>query len=273
MSFALFTPESAYADILFEGYYKIISSDRHVGYIIHRDAYNARTKLRTLTYLVWTKYNESVSQEAVQVVVRRSAKKRFIPVSFRHWEGLLELTSLTEGTFGEKLHVIRKDLRKNVTVNKGSLLVPPDGVFSSLALPMIAELRPAEFVAGHRIVLTAFSEESERYSDMAVNILKTVPVNGERVITAEIQYLNEATRFLLLTDGQTLGTRSNLTPLETYLVADRKEAIGNFPLPAKTVRLLFGYEPSGLTNPVATSGGRLSPDVILREMRGGNGSR
>jgi len=258
-------PFSTHAAVLFEGYFKIESHGKHIGYVVQRDRVDDKSKQRTLTYLVWKKEDGKVTQEAVQVVANpTSTPNYYAPVSFKHWQGANSLTDVTEGKFGKRLTMVQRDLKTGAAVLRGQISIPPASIFSSMATEIFARESRKSYVAGQSRSFDALSEEDEKYSDLRLDVVAVRTFDGENVVQLVSRSLSESIELFTFQDGQPLGSRNNAAGIETFLVNRPEEAFGAFEPAASSIELIFKNVPDGRRNPVSSARPKLSAQEVLQ---------
>jgi hypothetical protein len=258
-------PFSTHAAVLFEGYFKIESHGKHIGYVVQRDEVDDKSKQRTLTYLVWKKGDAKVTQEAVQVVATPTSTQNFYaPVSFKHWQGADSLTDVTVGKFGKRLTMVQRDLKTGASVLRGQISIPPASIFSSLATEIFAQRGPKSYVAGQSKSFDALSEEDEKYSDLRLDVVAVRAFDGENIVQVVSRFLSESIELFTFQDGQPLGSRNNAAGIDTFLVSRREEAFGAFEPAASSLELIFKNVPGGRRNPVSSARPKLSAQEVLQ---------
>jgi hypothetical protein len=258
-------PFSAHAAVLFEGYFRIESHGKHIGYVVQRDEVGDKSKQRTLTYLVWKSEDGRVTQDAVKVVAKpASARNLYASVSFKHWQGADRLTDVTEGKFGKLLTIVQRNLNTGASVQRGSMLIPPEAIFSSMATQIFAEKALGKYATGQSMSFDALSEEDEKYSNLRLDVLDSKTFGDQKIVQVVSHFLSESIELFTFEDGQPIGSRNDVAGIETFLVSRHEDAFGTFKSATESIELVFEAVPRGLKTPASTSKPKLSVSEVLQ---------
>lgn len=239
----LATPFSQ-AEVLFEGYSKVMSGGVHIGFYVSRYEFDAKKKQFIATSLLKTGELGGNITESLKAYANEDLQ----PISYSY-------TSLV----GTKSKVIDAKFEKGkilATVKEGANISKinkplPKGTFLSqflayLILKSKDGLKP-ETKYDYKAVA---EEEGEIASGFAVvkNMedvggLKAFRIINEFKSSKFISFVNER--------GEVLSTKSPAQSISTELMAQPSLATGNFPVPSGLLKTLFGDVPTGQVNEVS----------------------
>jgi hypothetical protein len=241
-----FTFSIAQAEVLFEGYAKILSNGSAIGYTISKYEFDAKSKKFISTYFLKTSGQGTEITESLKAF----ANADLAPISYAYTSIVGKETKTIDAKFtglkmtaqvkaGGKTNTIRKDLPKGTFLSTFLvylMLKSKDGLKtdSSYDYQAIAE-EDAEVYKGQASV-----GKEDAYLG-----LKAFKVQNKFKDVRFISFVNER--------GEVLGTSSDAQGVSTELVADPAQATTGFPLSAGILKSLFGEVPAGKTNLVSKS--------------------
>jgi hypothetical protein len=232
------------ADVLFEGYSKVVSGKDSIGYIVQRYEFDkAKHQFTTIsfTHLGPKSGNSAESMKAV-------CNDKFEPISFSYTLKSPDKTKTIDGSFAKGMMTLKmsdggKTQTKKVKLEKGTFLSSFLGylmlqngykVGKKFQYSAIAE-EDGTVETGH-----AFIEKDDKYHDRpAFKILNEFK---------DAQFTSWVTA-----RGEILATESKAQGIGTELVKDPKEATKDQLVPNSTLSLLFGKVPDGKANVLNTS--------------------
>jgi hypothetical protein len=259
---------TANAKLMFEGYLRIENHGKHIGYVIQKDEVDDKTKVRTVTYLVWKNINGAVSQDALQVVAKPAPPPAlYSGIKYTNWMWTGDEGSIATGEFGAKeLTVVRKVLGSGEVIEKGKMPIPPDSIFSSMVTTTLAESDPAKYTTGRKASYVALSEEDAKFDTLDIQVEETKTIGDQKIAHVLSEMLNDKLESFTFMDGQVLGTRDDYNDQIVFLVNRREDAFGDFG-PAETIKRIFGDVPRGLRNPVSESQGKLDAKEVIHSFQ------
>lgn len=244
LGFSLLSVSSARAEIMFEGYYKVASSNTKIGYFIQRYEFDPKAKKFISTYYIETNTLGGNSSESL----RAFADDKFQPISYQYTVKTPELTKMIDATFkGTVMTAVITQGNSSQTVSKKV----PKGTFLSTFLGYL--MLQKGYSNGKKFNYSAVAEEdAESY-------------NGEAYIKDQQKFLEKPV-FKILNNfkgvafvsfvtekGEVLGTQSPVQQIATELAPSPNLATEGFTLPVKTLNILFGRVPVGKVNTLAQS--------------------
>lgn len=232
---------SVRAEVLFEGYSKILSGGIHVGYTIARYEYDPKKKqFLATTFLKTNEFGGNLT-ESLKAVATDDMK----PVSYQYTTLIGNQVKTIDAKFEKgKILASIQDGAKKEKVNKEL----PKGAFLSSFLAYVMLRSPKGLSPDTKYDFQAVAEEDAAVYKGVAFVKNPEDYNGMKVL----RVLNEfkSTKFVsLVTEkGEIISTKSPVQGIGTELVAKPSEATGNFPVPASTLKTLFGNVPTGQIN-------------------------
>ncbi len=241
LSLLLIVPLGASADILFEGYSKILSGDQHIGYVISRYEFDAKKKQFISTYFLKTGKGPSEITESLRAV----ADSELAPISYSY-------TTLT-GKDSKTIDAKFKGGTLNATINSNGKLERidkkiPKGTFLSTFLVYLMLKSKDGLRSETNYEYQAVAEEDAAIHKGQALVGKEEVFNGFKVFkilntfkdVKFLSYINER--------GEVLGTNALGQGITTELVTHPNEATSNLPYSASILKTIFGGIPEGKAN-------------------------
>lgn len=248
----------AQAEIMFEGYYKVMRGTSRVGFFIQRYEFDINKKQFKSTYFIQmnspdesTSANPKIISESLKAI----ADDKFQPISYQYTVTTPQLIKTIDAKFDG---VIMKALvsqrnPESQSQSPAQTLTKkvPKGTFLSTFLGYL--MLQKTYSVGKKFNYPAVAEEDAESYD------------GEAFIKDEQTFLNKkvfriintfkSIQFIsFVTDkGEVLGTQSPLQNISTELVPKANDATQGFVLPASTLKLLFGKVPVGTVHSLTGS--------------------
>lgn len=248
----------AHAEIMFEGYYKVMRGASRVGFFIQRYEFDINKKQFTSTYFIQMNSSEGDSSTIPKVIsesLKAIADDKFQPISYQYTVTTPQLIKTIDAKFEGvimKALVSQKDPGSHSQSPSQTLTKKiPKGTFLSTFLGYL--MLQKAYSVGKKFNYSAVAEEDAESYD------------GEAFIKDEQTFLNKKVFRILNTfksiqfisfvteKGEVLGTQSPLQNISTELVQKANDATQGFVLPASTLKLLFGKVPVGTTHSLAGS--------------------
>lgn len=231
---------------LFEGYYKVLSSNQHVGYYIQRYELDEQKKQFISTYFLRTNAKGGNISESLKAYANQSLK----PIKYQY-------TSLQ----GKEAKTIDANMRTNQrgqkvlqvkTNDNGKLLVTEKsldkGTFFSTFLIYLLLQGKKGITPGVKYQFQAVAEEDAKAYHGEVFIQSEEKKMG--LDTYKTLYTFKKTQFVnfINSAGESILSISPALGVEGRLVKNPDEATANMPMNKKTIELLFGSMPKGQTH-------------------------
>jgi hypothetical protein len=232
------------ADVLFEGYSKVMSGGVHVGFMVTRYEFDSKKKQFIFTYLMKTNELAGNMLESIKAV----SKQDMTPVAYAYTTLAGAETKTIDAKFeGGKINATIKEGAKISKINKAL----PKGTFLSYFLVYEMLKGPKGLTPNTKYDYQAIAEEDGTVvKGMAFikdledhNGVKAYKILNDFKDTKFISYVTEK--------GEVLGAKSPVQSIETVLVPQASLATANFQVPTALLKTLFGDVPVGNKNILA----------------------
>jgi len=232
------------AEVLFEGYSKILSGGIHVGYTVARYEYDPKKKqFLATTFLKTNEFGGNLT-ESLKAISTEDMK----PVSYQYTTLIGNQVKTIDAKFQNgKILATIQDGTKTEKINKDL----PKGAFLSSFLAYVMLRSPKGLSPDTKYDFQGIAEEDAAVYKGIAFVKNPEDHNGIKVL----RVLNEfkGTKFIsLVTErGEMLSTKSPVQGIGTELVAKPSEATAAFPIPSSTLKALFGDVPTGQANEIS----------------------
>ncbi|KYG70740.1 hypothetical protein AZI85_02060 [Bdellovibrio bacteriovorus] len=237
---------AARAEILFEGYSKILSNDQHIGYVISRYEFDAKKKHFISTYFLKTGKGPTEVTESLKAV----ADSELAPISYEYTNLAGKESKTIDAKFknGTMSGVILSG-GKTQRIEKKI----PKGTFLSTFLVYLMLKSKEGLRSETNYEYQAIAEEDAAITKGQALVGKEETFNGFKVF--KILNTFKDMKFLSYVNdrGEVLGTNAMGQGITTELVANPSEATANLPYSATLLKTLFGNVPVGQANVVYRS--------------------
>lgn len=244
------TAPAAKENSLFEGYYKIMSSNQHIGYMALRFEFDSKKKIFTSTHFMRTEAGGVQSSESL---VSRS-DENFTPLSYEYTQLSGGSSTIIDAKFkNNKMTAnFQKDGAKKV-INKDL----PKGTFLSSFLVYMMMKSPNGMTTQTRFQYQALAEEDAEIFKGEAIVGKEEDFKGLKVLKVVNKFKNASFISHLTDRGEVVGTESKDLAVSTELVASKEEAFGKLTASEKTLSQLFGSVPLGANNLITKTANRM----------------
>lgn len=235
---------TAKADVLFEGYYKIMAGEKHIGYIISRFEFDNKKKNFISTYLLKTVGGGTDVTESLKAY----ADSELAPISY-------EYTSV-EGKVTKTIDARFKSGNMSATVTTGKQVNRiekkiPKGTFLSNFLTYLMLKSKEGLKSETKYEYQAIAEEEASIQKGQALVGTEETFNGFKAFkilntfkdSKFLSYVNER--------GEVLGINAMGQGISTELVATPAIATAGLPVSNTILKALFGSIPAGAENIVA----------------------
>ncbi|MBC7372032.1 MAG: hypothetical protein H7326_10725 [Bdellovibrionaceae bacterium] len=232
---------NARAEVLFEGYSKILANGNPVGYIISKYEFDAKSKKFISIYFLKTSGKGMEVTESLKAI----ADAKLGPISYNYTTIVGKEVKTIDAKFtGLKMTAIVKDGKKSVTVRKD---LPKDTFLSTFLVYVMLNSKEGlktESNYGYK----AIAEEDAEVYDGQANVGKEEAYKGLKAFKVQnkfkgipfVSYVNDR--------GEVLGTNSITQGVTTELVADPATATKGFPMSETILKNIFSEVPAGRQN-------------------------
>jgi hypothetical protein len=239
-------PALAHAEVLFEGYSKIMANDEPIGYIVNRYDFDSKKKQFTSTYLLKTGKGPNEITESLKA----TADMELGPISYEYTSLAGKDSKTIDAKFknGNMSAVMRTNGKVKRIENK-----IPKGTFLSTFLVYLMLKSKEGLKSETKYEYQAIAEEDAAINKGQALVGKEETFNGFKVFKILntfkdmkfLSYVNER--------GEVLGTNAMGQGISTELVANPEAATKGFPLSPSIMKALFGGIPAGTNNVVSTA--------------------
>ncbi|MFN7905916.1 MAG: hypothetical protein ACK5P5_12110 [Pseudobdellovibrionaceae bacterium] len=233
---------------LFEGYYKILVGEKHIGYLIARYDYN--TKQKQFVAKTFQKIKTDTEEEMQSLVA--ISDDGFNPIKYEFTSSLKQgqttKTRTIDAQFkNNKMTALFQEDGIKKTITKDI----PKGVFLSTFLTYLILKQPKGMTANLSINYSAIAEEDADIYSGKVSTGKLQKMKGFSVLEAKTDYKQNKFTAYITDRGEVMGTVSPLSGVGSELVAQPSEATQGMELNSKILQSIFGEIPLGINNMVA----------------------
>lgn len=244
--FSICVFSNAHAEVLFEGYAKILSNGTPIGYTISKYEFDEKKKKFISTYFLKTTGQGAEITESLKA----TANAELAPLSYSYTSIFGKETKTIDAKFaGLKMTAQEKTNGKTKTILKDL----PKGTFLSTFLVYLMLKSKESLKTDSSYEYQAIAEEDAEFYKGQASVgkeeaflgLKAFKVQNKFKDVVFVSYVNER--------GEVLGTSSVSQGISTELVADPAQATKGFPASAGILKSLFGEVPAGKTNMISKS--------------------
>jgi hypothetical protein len=236
----------AHAEVLFEGYYKIMSGGNPIGYTISKYEFDAKSKKFSSTYFLKTSGQGTEITESLKVF----ASADLGPISYSYTSIVGKETKTIDAKFnGLKMTAEVKEGGKTKTIRKDL----PKNTFLSTFLVYVMLKSKDGLKTDSNYDYTAIAEEDGEVSKGIASVGKEEAYLGLKAFKVQNKFKDVPFMSYVNERGEVLGTTSVAQGVSTELVADPATAIKGFPTSATILKALFGDVPVGKTNMISKS--------------------
>ncbi|MGE4132982.1 MAG: hypothetical protein AB7F86_15175 [Bdellovibrionales bacterium] len=237
-----------HAEGLFEAYYRIEKSNRHIGYLVQRIEKDKKGVTTVSTYI---RTRDNAGQEEYQSFRSAARGFGFAPVHALHNSNNMGENLRTEARFkanGQgavqfQLASAKAPRTEKVRLQKNSLI----SAFTFLAtnIPSLKQNVVYDY--------KAYSERRGWESPGELVLVGQQPVAGTKIYHVVDDYLGEPIESFVTAEGFPLGSRSPVSDWVTFWVPDRRQATGELQFPSGDLTKFFGPIPSESKAPWASA--------------------
>lgn len=232
----------SYAEVLFEGYYKVSQFKKHIGFFILRNELDSKTKqFKTTTFLRLGKngFNMTESLNAVSTT-------DFTPVSYSYLAIDGDKNKTIDMTFkGNTMSGLISENGEKAKVSKKV----PKGTFLSSSLYYMMLKSKEGLKTGTKFEFNAVAEEMADVKKGTSTIDKKMVSRGVmQLLRADNSFAGMDYENLITNQGQNISAITPATGIETELMKNSEEAVQGVKVSSSTLEKVFGTIPTGKTN-------------------------
>ncbi len=237
-------PAMAGADVLYDGYSKILLDGQHVGFVILKYDFDVKKKEFSAEYFVKTdKRGGNVTES-----LRAKATETLKPISFQYTELAGDSTKTIDATFkGETMTAKVVENGKTQTLQKKA----PKGTFLAIFLAYVMLQGKDGIKKGVKYNYQAIAEEDGGSYSGEAYIAGEEAILGINAFKVLNTFKGEQFVSYYTYKGEVIATRSPVKKMASELVANPTEATEGQVLNTKSLEQVFGTVPRGQDNPLS----------------------
>ena len=246
---ATLVSQRANADVLFEGYSKIMLEQTHIGYVIQRNEFNPKTKEFSMVYYLRT---QPPANDVIESLKAR-ADAGLKPLGYQYTELAGGKVRIVDAAF-------KNDVMTITVVENGQkkVMAPkkvPKGAFLSSFLGYLMLQGKEGIKVGVKYNYVAIAEEDGGIYDGEAFIKAEEAVSGVSAFKILNTFKKTSFSSHITAKGEIIDTLSPVQGISTKLVANIQEATGGKSVNQNQLRQLFGSVPKGQDNVIARRSG------------------
>ncbi len=234
------------AEILFEGYYRVLQGGIHSGYFVSRHEFDSKKKQFISTSFMKIEGGIDFTES-----IRSVANENFYPVTYAY-TGVQQGQTRTVDAKFEKGKILA-----TVTANKQSEKIikdiPKNTILSGFLIYAILR-SPQGLKPNIKFDYDAIAEEYGEVKRGTVSVKEFDTYETLKAIRIENSFLDTKSSNLVSEKGEILSTASPTQKIAIELVPQSNLATQGMKVPQGLIKALFGDLPTGLKNIVAQSG-------------------
>lgn len=255
------------ADVLFEGYSKILLGGTHVGYTVSRYEFDVKKQEFASTYFIRIDTGELKFSESLKA----RANSKFEPISYfytrldgepgapsknggKQTTSNVEMKTIDAYFKNNKMSAVVHENGQTKTIKKDL----PKGTFLSTFLFYLILQSKDGMKVNNNFNFQAIAEEDASLAKGSAFFKSMQNYNGVESYRVLNTFKGDEYVSYVTPKGEIVATESPARKLSTELVANMKDAIGSLAFKPATLESLFGSVPKGTDNVLA----RKSPSDI-----------
>jgi len=259
--FLVLTTTPLKADVLYEGWHKVLSAGQHIGYFVLQYKLDDKTKKFSMTSFLKTNaagnnVTEALQAESLQLT---NPKQWVLPVKYKYTYKEGKKFKTIDASFKEEKAPItaggpkgtsskqEKILRMKAEVNedgkkkKVDLKLGPNTFLSSFLIHIILQSKEGLKI-GSSYSYTAIAEEDAQPYDGYANVKEIEKINGKDAFKVINEFKKIRFISLLTAKGEILGTKSPLLSIASE-ESTKDIATKGIGVDIQTIKTLFGEIP------------------------------
>lgn len=240
----LVVPLSLKADVLYEGYSKILAGDQHIGYVVNRYEFDAKKKQFLATYILKTGKGPSEVTESLKAI----ADSELAPISYEYTSLAGKEVKTIDARF--KAGNLSAVVKTNGKIQRIDKKIPKGTFLSSFLVYLMLKSKDG-LRSETKYEYQAIAEEDGGIYKGQALVGKEETYNGFKAFkilntfkdSKFLSYVNER--------GEVLGTNALGQGVITELVATPNDATTGQPYSSTILKTLFGTVPTGQQNVIA----------------------
>lgn len=230
-----------HAEVLFEGYSKVMSGGAHVGYTVSRYEYDPKTKHFSGVYFLKT----GAAGGDITESVKSESDQELNPISYEYTSLVGKQSKTIDAKFSKGVMTATVDGKKKITtLKKGTFL-------SNFLIYLILKSKNGLQPGIPPYSYTAIAEEDAEPAKGDALVEKEETYNGQHAYRILNRFKDVKFTSYVSDRGEILATTSPANGISTELMAKPADATGSFPVSATIMKNLFGGIPAGTANAIA----------------------
>lgn len=223
--------------VIFEGYYRVLAGERHVGYVIHRYSFDEKNKRFRSTYYLRTNQLGGDITESLDA----HSDDKFKPISYQFTQVIGSAIKIIDAKFTGL--TMQATVSNGHSSNKISKTFPK-GSFLSTFLGYLM-LQKGMGTDKHYEYLGIAEEDAQTYKGNAYIRQNMVEKNGMKLFKVLNIFKNTKFSSLINESGEVFSTHSPVQKISSELVSLPAQATKNIPVSRQHLMKLFGNIPAG----------------------------
>lgn len=269
LSTLLICSSPAQADVLFEGYSKIMLGGNHVGYAVSRYDFDVKKQEFVSTYFIRIETGEVKFSESLKA--RANSKLEPISYFFTRLDGepapakpgsktppktAAEVKTIDAYFQKNKMSAVVRENGQTKTIKKD---LPKGAFLSTFLYYLILQSKEGLKVSDASLTFDAIAEEDASLTKGTAWVKSQQAYNGVDSYKVLNVFKDDNYISYVTPKGEIIATESPARKLSTQLVPDMKQAIGSLSFKTATLESLFGAVPKGKENVLARTSGEEIP--------------
>jgi len=232
------------AEVLFEGFAKVVAGGVHVGYFISRYEFNtAKKEFIATSFLKTNELGGNITES-----IKAYAKEDLTPISYSYTTLIGNTPKTIDAKFNSgKMNASIKDGDKVSKVNRDL----PKGAFLSSFLAYVMLKSPKGLTPDTKYEYQAIAEEDAQLQKGIAYIKNLEEINGIKAYKILNEFKGQKFISSVTERGEVLSTKSPVQSISTELMSQSSLATVGFQLPTSLLKQLFGDIPIGTKNEVS----------------------
>jgi hypothetical protein len=232
----------SYAEVLFEGYYKVSQFKKHIGFFILRNEIDSKTKeFKTTSFLRLGKNGFNMTESLTAI-----STTDFKPISYSYLATDGAKSKTIDMTF--KADTMSGFVMENGEKSKVSKKLPKGAFLSSSLYYMMLNSKEG-LKTGTKFEFTAVAEELADITKVTSTIEKKMVSRGIlQLLKANNSFAGMEYENYITNQGQNISALTPATGIETELMKNSEEAVQGIKVSSGTLEKVFGSIPKGKTN-------------------------
>lgn len=250
LAILIFSATTVKAEVIFEGYYKVMQFKKHIGFFVLRNELDPKTKqFKTTSYTRLAKNGFDMTETLHTV-----SDAGLIPISYNYLGAEGKKTKTIDATFKKnKMTALVMEDGKKFTVTK---TLKPGTFLSSILYYLMLNSKDG-LKTDSKYDFEAVAEEIADVKSGSAKIDKKMVTQGSlQLLKVKNSFAGSEYDNLITERGEAISAITPATGIETELVKSNEEATEGIKVSSGVLEKLFGSVPTGTTNVYHSSKGK-----------------